>query len=112
MFTFFKLIDVLNLLCSKFACDYEVQLVLLQETTKMKRKVFSFLLLSLSLFFQLLCFWGYTVAIGAVLEDSSELIYFLFIKINFLQIKKVNKTVSLKSLHRMLNQGFFIKRHI
>ena len=89
--TFIRIIEFLNLLLNKFNKDYDIQLISIIQQKKFKKKIITFLILILSLFLNIVTFWSYMICISIVLNDPSNFIYPLFMKLNFYEIKKTGK---------------------
>lgn len=66
------------------------------------KKILSLVFLLVSLSLQLVTFWSYILAVSLVLNDPSDFIYLLCLKLNFKEIKQINKHLSLKSLVKIV----------
>jgi hypothetical protein len=89
--TFIRIIEFLNILLNKFNKDYDIQLVSILYQQKKRKKLISFFILLIALFLNIVTYWSYMICLSIVLNDPSNFIYPLFMKLNFYEIKKSGK---------------------
>jgi hypothetical protein len=85
--------------------DYDVQLIGMISKTKMKKKLMSFLILLISVGLNIVTFWSYMIALSISLNDPNNFIYPLFMKLNFMEIKKSRKAKKKNKVHELLFNG-------
>jgi hypothetical protein len=96
--TFIKVIEFMIYLLNKFNCDYDVQLLSIVKQKKIKNKFLSFSIFLISLFLNYVALWSYMMSISIVLNDPNNFIIPLFMKLNFMDIKRSSKYLKEKKL--------------
>jgi hypothetical protein len=109
IFAFIRIIGFFNFLISSFNMDYDIQLVSIIRQTKIRHKVISFIMLLVSLCLNIVTFWSYMIAITIALNDTNNnFIYAIFLKLNFIDIKKAGKSQKKNKLMDVLYKGNYI----
>ena len=104
IFTFIRMMEFLNVLLNKFNKDYDVQLFSILTENKIKKKIINFILLLFSLSLNIVTFWSYMISLSIVLNDPNNFIFPLFIKLNYISLKKSGKQ---KKLSKILDVVLF-----
>lgn len=58
---------------------------------KKTKKIISFIILIASIFINIATFWSYSILISLTLMDQNNLIYAIFMKLFFIDMKKTGK---------------------
>lgn len=105
MFTFMRIIEILNLIINKFNRDYDIQLVAILKQKKLKNKCLSFIILMISLCLNIMAFYSYIIALSIALNDSNNFIYPVFLKMSFIEMKKSAKAHKSKKVFEVIYNG-------
>ena len=95
------------MLLNNFNIDYEIQLISIIQQVKLKKKIISLIILILSLFLNIVTYWSYMICISIVLNDPSNFIYPLFMKLNFYEIKKSGKIQKKKKVFNVVTYEIY-----
>lgn len=95
------------MLLNKFNKDYDIQLISIIQQKKFKKKLISLIILILSLFLNIVTYWSYMICISIVLNDQSNFIYPLFMKLNFYEIKKSGKIQKKKKVFDVITYEIY-----
>lgn len=105
IFTFMRIIEILNIICNNFNKDFDVQLVTLINLRRLKKIIFTSAILLISLFLNIVTFYSYTIALSIALNDSNNFIYPVFLKMNFMEMKKSGKVHKKKKIFSFIVNG-------
>lgn len=98
IFTFIRIIEFFSILLNKFNRDYDAQLFSLVRDSKLKKNILNYLILILSLFLNIVTFWSFMISLSIVLNDPNNFIYPLFLKLNYIEMKKSGKNRKKKKI--------------
>jgi len=100
----------MNILLNKFNRDYDIQLTKLLPEKKLKKKMISIFIMIISLILNIISYWCYMIAISISLNDANNFIYPLFLKLNFIEIKKSGKFIKQKKISQTIIDGKFLNK--
>ena len=107
IFALLKIIEFITTLLNRCHKDYEIQLLTVLQEKKVKRKIISFCLLVFTLTLNIISFWSYMISISITLNDTSNAIYPLFFKINYIELKKCGKPIKKKNIMGTLTTDIY-----
>ncbi len=108
IFTFIKILELMNMVLNKFNRDNDIQIIRLVKETKTKKKILSIIIMIISLTLNIITYWCYLITISIALNDANNFIYPLFLKLNFIGIKKSKKIVKGKKISQIIINSNFI----
>jgi hypothetical protein len=109
IFAFIRIIGLFNFLLNSFNKDFDVQLISMFRQSKVRNKIISFIIILMSLFLNIVTYWSYMIALSIALNDSNNnFIYAIFLKLNFIDIKKAGKSQKKKKLMDVIYKGIIL----
>jgi hypothetical protein len=102
MFTFMRIIEILNIILNKFNKDCDIQLLNIVNGGKMKSRILSMIILITFLCFNIVTFYSYMIALSIALNDPNNFIYPVFLKMNFVEMKKSGKAQKGKKIFEII----------
>ena len=107
IFALLKIIEFITTLFNRVHKDFELHLLTIITEPKLKRKLISFLILTITFQLHLISLWAYTTSISISLTDPSNALYVLFFKINYIELKKCGKPIKKKNIMSTLTADVY-----
>lgn len=107
IFAFLKIIEFLTLLLNRCHKDYDIQLITIVKTKKIKKKIIAFALLIITFSLNIIALWSYMISMSITLHDSTSDLYPLLFKVNYIELKKCGKPQKKKNLMNQMTTDIF-----